>query len=249
VTAWQGARSRVASLVAVLAVGACLAREPTASQPDLGEATLAVRADVSGTPVATVVVQVSAPDIPVALVFNIAVAGGIATGSITLPAGSRRTILMQAFDAGGVETHAGSVTIDIQPSANPSVTIVLVPLAGDVPISVTLGSVSVTVTPALDTLLIGDTVTLTAALRDANGNPIPGQVGWGSLLPGVALVVSTGTQSVRVTAPAPRAGRGWSRPMGARPDRRRSWSGGGTSLPQDRAAVTARGGRGTCRRR
>ena len=64
-----------------------------------------MRADVSGTAVATVVVEVTAPDIPAPLVFNFIVTDGIASGTITIPAGTGRTITIRAFDAGGVETH------------------------------------------------------------------------------------------------------------------------------------------------
>jgi len=61
-----------------------------------GDATLIIRADVSATSVATVVVAVTAPDIPATLVFNIPVSNGVASGLITIPAGSNRAIALQA---------------------------------------------------------------------------------------------------------------------------------------------------------
>ena len=79
----------------------------------------------------------------------------------------------------------------------------LTPLAGDVPIQVTLGSFAVIVTPAAHSLFIGDTLNLTATILDANGTPVPGQVVWGALSPRAASVVSTGTQTARVTAIRP----------------------------------------------
>src|SRR2546425_1976453 len=182
----------------MLALGSCLGHEPTGSPP--AQTSLIVRADLSGTSVATIVVEVTAPDLPTPVVFNIPIADGVASGTITLRAGSHRTITMRAYDAGGVETHRGSATIDIQPGANPTISIVLQPLTGDVQIDVTLGSFSVTVTPDASTLTVGETVTLTASIRDANGNPLAGQVGWATLAPGVATVFSTGQQTGRMTA-------------------------------------------------
>jgi len=60
---------------------------------------------------------------------------------------------------------------------------VLTPLTGDVAIEVTLGSFAVIVTPAADSLLIGDTLSLTATILDANGSAVPGHVVWGALSP------------------------------------------------------------------
>src|SRR3989449_6215140 len=143
------------------------------------------------------------PDIPTALIFNIPIAGGVASGTIAIPAGSNRRIAIRAYDAGGVETHSGSVTVSLQPGANPTIAILLTPLTGDVPIEVTLGSFVVIVTPAADSLRIGDTLSLTAMILDANGTPVPGHVVWGALSPRAASVVSTGTQTARVTAIRP----------------------------------------------
>lgn len=190
-----------AALVSTLWLGSCLS-EPTDTRPS-PDAKLLLRADLSGTAVATLVVEVTAPDIAQTLVFNIGIVAGAATGTITIPAGSDRTITIRAYDAGGVETHSGSVTVNVQPGPNPSIAIVLTPLSGDAPIQVTLGSFTVTVTPAADSLLVGDTITLTATILDANGLPVSGQVVWGAVAPRVASVVSTGTQTGRVTAISP----------------------------------------------
>src|SRR5438309_8149913 len=132
----------------MLGLGSCLPTEPTGSLPRAGETTLLVRADLSGTAAATVVVEVTAPDFATAMVFNIPIVNRVATGTITLQAGSSRTITMRAFDAGGVQTHRGSVTVNIQPGTNPTISIVLMPLTSDVSINATLGSFTVTVAPA-----------------------------------------------------------------------------------------------------
>ena len=122
----------------MVAMGAC--SEPTGSGRRPVDASLLVQADLSATAVMTVVVEVTAADIPTPLVFNIPVVDRVASGPVTIPSGSNRTITMRAFDAGGVETHHGSVTVNIQPGTNPTISIVLMPLTGSVPIDATLGS-------------------------------------------------------------------------------------------------------------
>ena len=117
----------------MLGLVSCL-QSPTDNRSPLSDAKLLLRADVSGTAVATIVVEVTAPDIAPALLFNIGIAGGVAAGTITIPAGADRTITIRAYDAGGIQTHSGSVTLNIQPGPNPSIAIQLTPLAGDTPI-------------------------------------------------------------------------------------------------------------------
>ena len=193
-------RISAALVVPLLALGSCQ-REPT--RPDPGavpQATLAIRADLAGTGAAMVVVEVTAIDIAPPLVFNILTVSGIAAGAITLPAGSSRTITLRAFDLGGVQTHAGSVTLNIQQGTNAGVSIVLTPLTGTVPITVTLGSFSVTVSPTTASVLPGDTVRLTATILDASGHPVTGQVMWATLNSSVAIVTTAGQQTGRVTA-------------------------------------------------
>jgi glucose/arabinose dehydrogenase len=193
---------RSLTLVLLLALGSCLARN-LAEPGDHRETTLLVRADVAAVAVASLVVEVTAPDITTPLAFNIPITNGVAAGTITIPAGSSRTITMHAFDAGGVETHRGSVTVTIQPGTNPLISIVLTPLAGDVPINATLGSFTVRVAPAADTLLVHGTVALTATILDASGSPVAQPVVWATLDPGVATVASTGDRTAQVTAVAP----------------------------------------------
>src|SRR5204863_6887237 len=122
---------------------------------DHRETTLLVRADLSPAAVARLVVDVTAPDITTSLAFNIPITNGVAEGTIIIPTGSSRTITMHGFDAGGVETHRGSVTVTIQPGQNAAISLVLAPLVGNVPIHATLGSFTVTVSPPADTLAVG----------------------------------------------------------------------------------------------
>jgi len=177
----------------------------TAGPPD-DEATLAISVNLSGTVVATVVADVTAPDIPTMLVFNIPIVNGTATGTITVPAGANRLITMRGYDAGGVNTHTGSVTVNIQPGTNPTMSIVLTPLTGDVPIIATLGSFVVTVTPPSASLTVAGTAQLAATIKDSNGNPTTGVVAWATHDPGIAtvdalgLVTATGAGTTTVSA-------------------------------------------------
>jgi len=162
-----------------------------------GDAKLVITANVSGTAVATVVVEVTAPDLPTPMVFNLPIVAGVASGTITIPAGSNRTVTIRAFDGGGVLTHSGSSTISVQGGTNPTISITLMPLTGDVPIHATLGSFTVGVTPSPNTLSLGgtQTVQLTATLLDIEGQPTSGTVSWATQNPGVATVSSTGLVS------------------------------------------------------
>ena len=184
-------------VVAGIALGSCLGREPVA--PNTLDVHLLVRANLSGTQVATVVVKVTAADIPTPLVFNIPVASGVASGTITLPAGSNRTIALRAYDAGGVETHNGSTTVNIHPGANATISITLIPETGSVPVTVTLGTFSVSVQPTSFSLRPGDTATITATILDGNGNPVLDQVVWASTAPTAGSVVSTSQRTGRIT--------------------------------------------------
>jgi hypothetical protein len=156
---------------------------------------------------------VTAPDITTPVVFNIPVTNGVAAGTITVLAGSNRTITLRAYDAGGVLTHSGSTTVTIQAGTNPTLSIVLTPLTGDLPITATLGEFIVTVLPAVDSLgLAGNglgyptTAQLTTTIKDPQGNPASGAVTWATLNPGVAvvdgfgLVTATGPGTTTISA-------------------------------------------------
>jgi len=177
------------TLASVLVLAAC---GDGPIDPNQGRGTLIVRADVSATAVATLVAEVTAPDIPTALLFNIPISAGVASGTIVVPAGSNRTVAMRAYDAGGILTHNGSAELDIQPGSNPAVAITLTPLTGDQPIVATLGSFTITVTPSSPTVGIGATVQLDVSILDWNGNPTTGTVSWATRDPGIATVDATG---------------------------------------------------------
>jgi hypothetical protein len=157
------------------------------------ETSLRVAANLSGTTVARVVVEVTAPDIATPLVFNMLVSNGLASGTVTLPAGTARTITLRAYDPGGTLTHSGSWTGTIVDGTNPSISLTILADVGDLPILVTLGTVSVTVAPASTAVPVSGVVQLTAAVQDGEGHPIPAAAPqWATAHPGVATVSATG---------------------------------------------------------
>ncbi|HWP36231.1 MAG TPA: Ig-like domain-containing protein [Gemmatimonadales bacterium] len=186
---WAPVRRLPVALAACLALAGCAPEGPSAPAR---EATLFVRADVSATLAVTLVLEVTAPDLATPLVFNIPVVNGVAAATVKVAAGSDRTFTLRAYDAGGVETHRGATTAGVHPGTNRTISLVLAPLTGAVPIEATLGSVLVTVTPASPRLAVGESVQLTATITDGNGDPLAGTVAWATVHPGVASVDGTG---------------------------------------------------------
>jgi hypothetical protein len=179
------------SVAAIMVVaGACDINR--VSEPALDSAEMVVRADVSGTTIATLVATVSAPDIAISLVFNFTLTDGVASATLKIPPGSNRTITVEAFAADGSVTHVGSVLINVQPGINPPVVIVLTPVAGEVPITVTLASFEVLVSPSTLELLTGEAAQLSAAILLANGQPVTGNVLWATTNPAIATVDDDG---------------------------------------------------------
>ena len=178
-----------AAVLACLVWSGCSPSQP--SEATEGEATLLVIADVSAAVmVATVVVEVTAPDIATPMVFNLPIVAGTASSTITVPAGPQRTITMRAFSDLGIETHSGSVTIDVTAGITTTVIMTINPLTGDLDIIVTMGTISITISPATHAFIVGATVDLTATITTTTtGGPASAQVSWATLDPGVARVV------------------------------------------------------------
>jgi hypothetical protein len=139
------------------------------------------------------VLEVSGVGIPDPLVFNIPVEDRIASGTVTVPAGSRRLFTARLYDSAGVETHRGSKEADIREGTNTPLHLVLYSLAGDATIDVIIGSYTISITADEPVGPIGRSTQLTATVRDADGRHVPADVAWGSLHTGVATVSSTGT--------------------------------------------------------
>jgi hypothetical protein len=195
------------SLAVLLAAAAC---ERTLGPDEGRRARLTVTANLAGSPLSTLVLEVSGSDISPALLFNLTLVDGVASQTILVPAGSARLIIARAFDENGLETHRGTRTIDVRGGTeNPPVVLNLVPLAGDVPVAAQIDEYRVVIAPPTLRLNVGESATLTATVLDRAGNVVdaggalrwatnnPGVAGAGQtaevvgLAPGAALVVAT----------------------------------------------------------
>lgn len=208
-TRFLGGRAVVAAALAgALFALACNDAPTSTSKPSMipvGKvAVYANLAAASG--VNALVIDVSGPGIvksdgttPDTLVFNIPMSNGTASGSISIPAGSQRVITAHAF-SDVTETHRGSVTVDIVEGVNPTIAITLVPLVGDVPLTVSIGTTIVTVFPTVATLAVGDTLRFSAEVHDNNGNLVSGAaVRWATLNPVRATIDSAGLVTMHDT--------------------------------------------------
>ena len=166
----------------------------TAEPP--GDATVSVSLNVSSaSQIAAVHLLVTGADLPDTLRFVLSLESGIARGTATVPAGPRRTFTLRALDASGITWYEGSATVDVVPGQNPLLTITLYPVdpAGVVPIVGQIGSYSVTIVPAVDTVRVGEFVSFTATVRDAGGNLVDSRfLGWNSFDAKVAHVIGHG---------------------------------------------------------
>jgi alpha-amylase len=160
-------------------------------------AAVEVRVSVAGTAAASVVARVTAADIAQTLVFQLAVSNGQASARIEFPAGTRRTIVVHVADAKGIETHRGSVTLDVQPGSNPATAVTLAPVMVDSPITVSVGRFAVAVSPGTRMLTVGETSRLEASIVDGSGAVVPGAVSWASTNPSIASVDATGLVTAR----------------------------------------------------
>ena len=184
-----------------IALAACLltAALGTACQSTLDAPTrmpdtadLRVTASVAGTPIDLIVVICESADIPTPLVFNLPVQNGVAQGTIKLPPGSQRKITVKAYDTDGALIAEGTKTIDVRPGMNPPVSIPMVSKAGQVPVTVTLGAVSVVVQPALPTMTTGGTLQLSTTITTVDGIVLTSDPEWATTNPAIATVDAHG---------------------------------------------------------
>ena len=101
----------LAALTASLAFGGCgdEVLEPL-STTDLVRLRVSANVLLSTT---TLILDVTAADIATPLTFDLPIEHRLALGSITIPAGSNRTFTLRAYDLNDIETHRGSLTVDI----------------------------------------------------------------------------------------------------------------------------------------
>ena len=177
-----------------LAVFPTACRDNGTTGPDAGDqAQMVLTASVAGTPIATLVVEISSSDISVPIVTNLSVVNGVASGTLKMPPGDDRQITVRAFDAQGAITHEGSKKVDVKPgNGNPAVSIPMVARSGHVAITVQIGPVSVVVVPTSVTIAAGNSTQLTATITAPNGDVIDEEPDWATTNPAFAMVSSTG---------------------------------------------------------
>lgn len=200
-------RVPLAAAIAIALAVAC--GDP--SGPPADAATVALPFRVGFSPqlnVTSVVVTVSGQRIDPPLVFNFPVVRDTAIGTMTLPVGTNRLIVAQAFDSTGLELLRGQSTTSVAAGSNAAVVIVMSPLTGAVPVTAVLGNVTLSLSAASATVRAGGTVALTAEVRDATNAVLSVPVLYAVSRPPAARVGSTGlltaldTGSVVITATA-----------------------------------------------
>lgn len=193
------------AMAAVVLLGAC---SDGITDPAAGTGSaIRVTANTSGTPIATLVVQVTAADISTPLAFNLQSVNGVATGTIKVPPGTARTFTVRAFDGTGEVTHEGSATVDVSAGNNAPLSITLGPRSGHVGVTVTFGAASVIVDPASATVLDDSTFQLSAVVVNAQGDTVNATVDWATSNParatvsanGLVTAVDTGTVQIHAT--------------------------------------------------
>jgi hypothetical protein len=190
---WPGAAAATLALPVVLFAANCGSEDSTGLEGHGRVAELRISADVQSTTVASLAVRVSAADIEPALVFNLTLEAGIASGTLRVPPGGARTFTLSAFDETGVETHRGQKTLDVMPGANALVSIMLAPIAGQQPIEARLGTLAVSITNAPTSLAEGEAAQLVATVTGPEG-PIavePGAVRWATTNSAILVVDPT----------------------------------------------------------
>lgn len=187
--------------IGILAVPALLACGESLLGPPASSALSAVgiSATTAGTSIRTLVVTVSAADLPGPLVFNLEAVDGRAEGTVRVPPGPARLFTVEAHDASGEITHDGARVVDIAPGVNPPVSIPLTSRSGQVPVTLVIGDWTVLVAPAALEMPVGGTHTLVATVIAPNQETVEAAVIWATTDPGLARVDAAGV----VTALAP----------------------------------------------
>lgn len=159
-----------------------------------------VQANVAAASVAGLTAQVTGPGIPTPITRNLALANGLASATLVVPAGSDRVFTLRAFDGQGVETHRGARTVPVTEGQNATLSLTLRALTGGAPIDATLGTYTVTIAPASGASVApGNSLQFTATVTDADGVVVPNPtLTWASANPAVASVSASGVATGRV---------------------------------------------------
>jgi hypothetical protein len=122
-----------------------------------------------------VIVEVTGPGINPPIFANFPIGNtSVATGTLAIPAGTARRIVVSAMDTSGVITHRADTTITIVPGTNPNLQLWLEPLVGTFGITVSFGGIRLVV-PDTTTrnVTVGDVMTIQAHALRANSDTVP----------------------------------------------------------------------------
>lgn len=117
---------------------------------------------------------------------------GVASTTLTIPVGAVRNLQVDMFQ-GGALVFSGTSTFGVTSGSNATQNLTPVAATGNVPITVTVGAYSISVTPPTATVAAGNTTTLTATVLDPTGAPTTAfPVAWATSNPAIATVSAAG---------------------------------------------------------
>lgn len=96
-----------------------------APPPNTTTAAITVQANTAGIAPSRVAVEVTGAGIATPLRAELSVAGTLASATLEVPAGAGRTFTVRAFDAHGIESHGGTVSVDVAAGQNTTVSAIL----------------------------------------------------------------------------------------------------------------------------
>ncbi len=177
--------------MAAAALTACENKAPV--EPASGIGTLIFHIGSAPSYVETITVTVTGSGIQTPLVATAHLNANGATDTLEVPAGSDRLVVANAYDSGGTNTHRGDTTIAVVPGPNPTLSLVLQPLNGGVPIVITFASYLISLSPLANAITIGDTLRFRAVVADGSGDTVrAARVQWGSSNPALAAIDTAG---------------------------------------------------------
>ena len=184
------ATSRIRAL-ALLLLAAMSCRSDTVSSPDDGAGSLPVIVSAALTAdqralIAAMSVEVSGPGITVPIVIELEVSTAAVNGSVDVPVGANRRLVVHAYDFDGIETFTGEARTNVRPGSNLALAITLYPRTGGAPVLISVGTLALTLDAALLTLGEAETATIRATVSDLGVTVTSGSVRWGMLDPTVA---------------------------------------------------------------